>query len=267
MAIENLAKLSFFLVEKYHYSSKHTCDFRNIPRPHFCMGLLLRGTADFLPVNGETIHIQPGDIIFVPITSRYISKWSGAPDVLYISFHFAFEASCGISERQHFALQKLTLPNFDLITEKFSRCLDGYHADEASQMETLGIFFGILGQILPLLIHRNTRETDENIERAIKYIHLHSEKDISVAELAKISNMSSSNFYVRFKKYTSMTPIEYKNQVSIGRAVRLLKSEEPLSVEKISELLGFESATYFRRVFKKITGKTPLQFRKSDIEL
>lgn len=267
MSIAELSRLSFFMVGKYEYQNGHICNFMNIPRPHFCIGLLINGTAVFTPADGRNISIKPGDIIFVPITSRYISRWHGTPDVFYISMHFAFEPSCGISEQQRFELQSVTLPDFDILKEKFAFTLDYYNADEASQMASLGAFYDVLSQVLPKLRHKKEQALDERIEKAVEYINLNSEKKLTVSELADLSCMSVPNFHVQFKKYLSMTPIEYKNHIVIGRAMRLLKAEDNLSVEQLGEMLGFESSTYFRRVFKKITGKTPLEYRKSKMEL
>lgn len=266
MKIESLSKLSFFKVGRYEYKTEHICDFSNIPRPHFCVGLLIEGTAEF-ESEGETIFIAPGDIIFVPITSRYISRWAGHPNVLYISMHFAFEPQCGISENSHFALQKVSLPNFDKMIERFNFSKENYNGEEAAQMETLSIFYDVLGQLLPKLNHTNNKNFDKRIELATEYINLNSEQEISVNDLAAISGMSVPSFYTQFKKSTGTTPIEYKNRISIGRAMRLLKSDKSISIEEISEMLGFESSTYFRRVFKKFTGVSPREYRFSKIEM
>nr|MBQ8252533.1 hypothetical protein [Lachnospiraceae bacterium] len=56
------------------------------------MGLILEGEGTFWDCEAdEYIHVTPGDIIFVPITSRYISEWKGNPEVSYISMHFIFD--------------------------------------------------------------------------------------------------------------------------------------------------------------------------------
>lgn len=268
MNISDLSKLSFFKVVRYEYENENVCDFRNIPRPHFCMGLLLSGSAVFEADTGESISIDAGNIIFVPITSRYVSKWHGDPDITYISIHFAFEPSCGISENNHFALQKISITDFEAIKNKFIFSLSNYdNEDDSLKMAVLSIFFEIISSFLPILKHNKVRAIDRRIEAAVEYINLHSEQHFCVSNLAFDVGMSVSNFYKLFKSETSKTPIEYKNQVNISRAMRLLKSDECLSVEEISDMLGFESATYFRRVFKKSVGKTPLEYRKSNREL
>lgn len=268
MNLSEFSKLAFFKVGKYEFINENICDFREIPRPHFCMGLIMKGTAFFTENGGEKITVEPGDIIFVPITSRYISEWIGNPDILYISMHFAFEPGGGISEQEGFKVQKLRLESFDRLKKIYEYVYEKHTSEDLSEkFYVLGKFFGLLGEILPQLEKEKTLEHDKRLDEAINFIRLNSEKELSVSYLAKICNMSVSNFYLRFKKYTGMTPIEYANGVRIGCAMRLLKADRTLPIEEISELTGFYSAAYFRRVFKKITGITPREYRSRKIEM
>ena len=68
--------------------------------------------------------------------------------------------------------------------------------------------------------------------------------------------------YGVFKKACNTTPIEKKQEIFCERAAELLITTD-LSVEQISEMLNFSSSSYFRKIFKKHTGKTPLQIRKN----
>ena len=58
-----------------------------------------------------------------------------------------------------------------------------------------------------------------------------------------------------------MTPVEYINHVKILHANELLRSSS-LTIEEISYKLGYESSSYFGRVFKKYNGRTPIEERK-----
>lgn len=261
--MNNVSKLSFFKTDRYEFKNKNICDFKNIPRPHFCMGLIIKGDAVF-ESDGENVGVSAGDIIFVPITSRYVSTWVGKPDILYISMHFAFEPSCGISEKNRFGIQRVVVDDFDDMKKKFEFVYNNYNADLQGQLSAMGEFYKILGNILPGLEKKEVQFYDKRIEKAMEYINMNSEKDFSVEELARISSMSISNFYSQFKHYTGMTPVEYKNNICISRACRLLKADRNLQIEEISELVGFESSAYFRRVFKRLTGKTPYEYKKSE---
>lgn len=79
--------------------------------------------------------------------------------------------------------------------------------------------------------------------------------------------MSTSRFFPLFRRSLGLSPVEYINHYRINRAVILLMSSEGHSVEEVSEATGFQSAAYFRRVFKKITGKSPRDYRAISMEI
>lgn len=76
-------------------------------------------------------------------------------------------------------------------------------------------------------------------------------------------NLSISRFQHIFKEQTGYSPGEYLMYVRINRATSLL-IETDLSISQIADILGFTNSTYFIRCFKKQTGKTPLEFQKSN---
>ena len=270
MQIVKISSLSFFKVAKYSFERNGEVNYADCPRPHFCMGLILEGEGFFYPdgnLNKHPIHVLPGDIIFVPITSRYISKWNGTPTVTYISMHFSFANGCGISEHNRFILQKVTLPHFDVLKEKYFYALEHYNGSESELMQALSAFYSILGTLLPKLTHKSEKSIDTRIEKAMEHMQLSAKEEISVPELAKLCDMSVSHFYTLFKKEVGTTPIEYKQNILINRAIRLLLSDTTTSIEEISDSLGFSSSTYFRRVFKHITGKSPREYRKTVSQL
>jgi YesN/AraC family two-component response regulator len=65
-----------------------------------------------------------------------------------------------------------------------------------------------------------------------------------------------------FKEATGFTFVEYLNSVRIKEAKRLLERSS-MKVKLISRKVGFGSVTHFGRVFKLVTGHTPLYYRKA----
>ncbi len=268
MSTSDFSNLIFFKTDKYEQKYANICDFSDIPRPHFCMGLILEGTGVFSQSNENDITVHPGEIIFVPITARYISKWHGNPNITYISIHFAFAPSRGISEKDHFKLQKIIPQNCERILNDYLFIFENQNSDNLSKKyAVLSRFYQVMSEIIPLLSQNEDIEYDERINKIAEFIDMNSEKNMSVSELADICNMSVSNLHTLFKKFKGTTPVEYRNSARISRAMRILKSNRQISVEELSCLLGFDSTTYFRRTFKKIVGKTPREYRNSDMEL
>ena len=100
------------------------------------------------------------------------------------------------------------------------------------------------------------------IQNALDYIDKYFDAEISVKQLAELCNFSESRFHHVFKELMRMSPIAYKHKVAINHAVLYLGSERGYTVEEISDKCGFSSSIYFRRVFKKITGKSPREYKK-----
>ncbi len=266
--ISSISKLAFFKAEKYSYKDNYTVDTSSRPRPHFCMGLILSGSAEFFDCNENTkISLKAGEIIFVPISSRYKAHWHGNPDVTYISMHFSFDYPGIFSRKGNFILQKIECNNFAKLKNSFQTVLDYYNKTDEFLLSALSEFFCILAEILPKLQKNQSLPTDIRIDNSIEYIEQNYTKNISIETLANISNMSVSRFFPAFKNAFGITPVEYLNNYRVNRAIILLMNNDSISIEAISEKCGFESSAYFRRVFKKITGKTPREYRKSAMEI
>lgn len=266
--ISSLSRLNFFKTQKYEYKNNHTVDNSDCPRPHFCMGFLTSGQAEFFDCTEKTtITLNPGEIIFVPISSRYISTWSGTPDISYISMHFSFDYPSVFSRQSHFLIQKIVCPNVNKTKNIFSYVLSNHNKNESQMLSSLSCFFDILATILPDLKTKNTSPDNPRIKLATDYIEQNFTKNITIDALSKMCNMSSSRFFPAFKNTVGLTPIEYINNHRINHAISLLFNNSALSIENISESCGFESSSYFRRVFKKITGKSPREYKKSLLEI
>lgn len=263
-----MVKELFFLAEEYKYQKEHVVDYSGLPRPHFCMGFVLEGKAEFLDCDRNTrIEVKAGELIFVPMMSKYVSEWKGSPNIKYISVHFILDHSDIFSTQHNFILQTVQMEDSKKLQEEFEYILKHHRKDEAGRLAALGRLYHILSMILPNLKTEKRREVDERISRAISYIEHHYKENITVEEMAKISAMSGSRFFDRFKQNVGQTPVEYLNYYRISKAIVLLLNEKDMSVENISESVGFESPSYFHRMFKRITGRTPGEYRKNPIEM
>jgi AraC-like DNA-binding protein len=106
---------------------------------------------------------------------------------------------------------------------------------------------------------------EENAEppviiKAKHYIHEHQANDLSLTEVAKAVNTSTFYFCKMFKKATGLNFTDYISRVRIEKAKNLLINPN-LRVSEIAYEIGFQSLTHFNRVFRKMTGQSPTEYR------
>ena len=107
--------------------------------------------------------------------------------------------------------------------------------------------------------------TDEkdSVLPALVYLDTHILDEISIPQLAKMCLLNESAFRKSFKAKTGMNPVQYKMHIKINKAKLLLRSTSEIPIEAIAETLGFYDNAYFHKVFAKMTGQTPKQYRDS----
>lgn len=104
-------------------------------------------------------------------------------------------------------------------------------------------------------------ELEEKIQSAISIMSRNVSNAIDILKIAKNLNMSYSYFRKEFKKRTGTSPNQYFQDLKMKSAKQLLFSTN-LSVKEICYHLGYSSPEYFTNQFKKIVGKTPVEYRE-----
>ena len=98
------------------------------------------------------------------------------------------------------------------------------------------------------------------ITKARAYIEEHQTEEISLGQVAKAVNMSSFYFCKMFKKVTNVNFTDYVARVRIEKSKNLLLNPN-LRVSEIAFEVGFQSLTHFNRVFKRLLGQSPTDYR------
>ncbi len=261
----NTPIISFLKIVKYYFDKGLITDFSDVPRPFYTLCFIEDGEGEFTFEN-TSFPVNTGDMVFIPMNSTYISKWHNAPTTVCISIHFTFESPSPFPTHYHFPIQKISSNDYNRLNTHFNKMLDCYDENTLIPFSLLGMFYGIMGEIYSKLSFTRKNRLDERIKTAVAYIESHYNEDFSIDFLAELSTMSTSHFHACFKAQVGCSAIAYKHKVCIRNA-ELLLIENKYSVEQISSLLGFDSSIYFRKVFKKLTGKTPTEYQKSSLYL
>jgi AraC family transcriptional regulator len=98
------------------------------------------------------------------------------------------------------------------------------------------------------------------IEKAIDYMHQNFGEKLTVKKLAKLVNMSESNFIRTFKQETQFAPIEYLIKLRIDKAKKLLRGRTK-TITEIALQCGFNSNSHFSSCFVKQLGSTPTDYQ------
>ncbi|WP_282936039.1 response regulator [Paenibacillus sp. RC67] len=110
-------------------------------------------------------------------------------------------------------------------------------------------------------IQRTRREPyHEEIRKLIQYMREHFIEDLSLKEAAEMVNMNETYLSYLFKKETQTGFTEYLNQLRLDKASEYL-AETNLPSYLIAEKVGYANINYFGRIFKKMIGLSPQQYR------
>jgi len=111
----------------------------------------------------------------------------------------------------------------------------------------------------PIAAHSVIKEK-ERMHLIYKYVEAHFQSPIKIIDIASKVNLTEAAFCRYFKKSTKLTYTDFVNQYRINHAKKLLMQDA--NVTEACYDTGFESLSYFNKIFKKITGENPSAFRK-----
>ena len=208
--------------------------------------------------SGNTITAHSGDVVYTPVGSEYkvdiVRVGDDASHTIGINFHLFTQAGEDfvISDKLC-VFEPSDQSRVELIFQRIA-------SDEAEpsylQKRTL------LMQILNMIASDNTPpKSIALIAPALDYLATHLEEAPSVAALAKLCNISEGYFRRQFRTCMGKSPVEYRNELRLDKA-RLYLEYGDVSVQEISDMLGYATVSHFIKEFKNHNGIPPLKYRK-----
>jgi len=242
--------------------------------------LLITDGSGFQIYEDRTIPASKGDIFFFPAGVSHISYAPKGESFDLLGFYipeniFKYhpmdtECDAVLSWLIEYADTSPGLPSYFLQigTEVLQRLYDEYSRRERGYMSVCRqlltqFFIGLLRNDddekiqIPL---SGIEKSSHVIEQALAFINANFDYDLSVDVLLGFCNVSRSHFHYLFKKSTGKTLTAYITEKRIERAVRLLKDSD-LSIAEVAYSNGFSSQSYFSKVFKRLVGMSPREYR------
>ena len=105
-------------------------------------------------------------------------------------------------------------------------------------------------------------QQEELVDAAKDYLVKILGDPIRMPDLINHIGLGRSRMFALFKSATGMSPNDYLLRLRIEKAQKLLEKSVPPSVTDVAFATGFSSCQYFDKVFRKYTGKTPVEYRQ-----
>lgn len=263
-------------------------NFTNVISPFSRLYLITSGDASVYH-NNTKFNLKPGYLYLIPSYTYSSYKCNLKHEQYYISFFEETSKGVSVYSLVHF---KYELKANDLDIESFKRLLkinpnrnivnsDPKTYTKNSILEsftTANTFLSVsklletkalIKYLLSKFINdevASKKSFERNLIEVLNYISENLHESISIESLAKQCNLSKDYFSRTFKKQYSMGPSQFIQLRRIERAQLLLLTTKD-SFHNISIRVGFYNYSYFLKVFKKIVGITPSNFRKKQINI
>lgn len=249
------------------YNRKQSVHIRRHAHRYFELLYILEGIRTLITPRGR-YEAKPGElIIFYPKETH--EEFEPAGKLAYVALRFPQSV---LGRKFRFPEKRSTPPVFRLPwTERFRHLFEQMLAERDTRdawSDTL-IRTYLIGFIL--LLHRavhalKSGQQDASqsrpllIEKTLAIIHAGITSEFSLKEVAHQAGMSPSRLSHVFKEISGMPPKHYYLQTKMAWAQELLATTHQ-SVKAIATKVGYLDEHYFSRVFKKLIGAAPTQYR------
>lgn len=111
-------------------------------------------------------------------------------------------------------------------------------------------------------VSTNDENKNDRLAEVFQYVKSNYKEEISLDEIAKIANLTPTSFCRMFKSKTKKPFVEYLNEIRVSNACKYL-IETDLGISEIAYECGYKTASNFNKLFKKLIGTTPKEYRKN----
>jgi len=238
----------FAFTEFIQKAPRHVDNSCGVTR-HF-IGYMKRGRA-LIVADDIRLELSEGDMFYIPKGLKYHSYWNtDGRTAVYDSIGFLHFPS---PTPNGYLLQ--TVPYNDTVREIFLPLSQ----DKTLCTASIGRLYTLLAMLEPVLAEAPADRADSVINHLMILLNRNTER--SIAAYAADCGISEAQLYLYVKKKLGKTPNRLRQEIKCRHAEELLCSTT-LSVEEICGRCGFSSASYFRKVFRSVTQKTPSQVRR-----
>ena len=285
---------TFLYADKYRFPKEWVNDANQIP---YCMvRYICSGSATFV-VDGIPFEVQKGDVFYIPQGSHLYC--AAMEDICFISIRFIDSIQLqdedmlnrlwNVHQLYHFAGDKEIERLFEntyqaaisrtkykrLETRGYLNLIVAAIAKVSSPFEepreTVEAERNLMESMADMkkIRHRalaSHKKSDPRVQALVDYITLHPEANLSREEMCRMCDVSESTLRRLFKSYMGKSIYEFSKDTKMLYAAQLLTTTN-ISISEIGYRLGYESPSYFTKIFRNVYVISQQEYRKSSREV
>lgn len=277
-----LQKISFNVSFVEHCRLGTEWNYSNIISPFTRIYLITKGEA-YIYLMDQKIKLKAGYLYLIP-SFQQCSYWCNdfmeqyyttftiqLPNKLsvYQLYYFNIEVKASVFHYELFeklcrANPNKSLPSGDpLVYQKMNlNALKNKQSGIKESLTSSGIISLLLSEFINSTKMELKTEPMNRIPESLMFIQQNLSNYLTVSLLSKKYSMSSDHFTRKFKELTKQNPIDYINRQRIEKSLLLLNTTS-YSCKEIGYMCGFNSNTYFCKIFKKYVQLSPNDYRSN----
>jgi len=254
-----VSDIGYFPHAQYHYRERlEGCDSH--------IFIYCSEGEGWVELNGKSFSLSERQLVVIPagVPHRYGAS-SELPWSIYW-FHLQGEQVYEYIQLYGLDAGPLRLPAgaYSALAESFDQCYR-LLSDKPYSLPVQVFVSQTMGQLLGNIGLRaggsaSDRKRELDLERAIRYMNDNLASSIKLSDLAAHTGISKQHLIYLFNQESGIPPIEYFLRLKMQKASQLL-SLTGLTVKEIAAYVGISDPYYFSRLFKKIMGTSPTEYR------
>ena len=254
-----ITDIGFFPQAKDHYIERKKGSEENIL-------IYCTNGEGFVIVEDKRHTISKNSLIIIPQNMRHIYGSSSEKpwDIFWIHFKGELEQNY-LQSKDSLVLVNVPLSNFSTLSNLFHNMFDalsrGYTINNIIFANQCFGFFLASIFYMPFNKYEHKDKHIKYVESSIDFMEKNLDKVLTLGDLKAFNGLSKSQLTEVFKEKTGYSPIDFFIRLKIQKACSYLDLTE-LIISDISSKLGYSDQYYFSRIFKKIMGMSPVNYRK-----
>ena len=286
---KRLLKHSFSLLHVDHVHLTQKWNYKNVISPYYRIYYIDEGEG-FISNGQKKLNLEPGYIYMIPsftlcnlhcpsrLSQYFIQFFEESPDGISLFHNNRIPMKVQASELDVANFKRILQINpgrginrsdNPKVYEKnvYYREYEelNYRQSDATYLETQGIIMQLLSRFLASKqsSSKHAQIIPSKILDAMSYIQMNLNQPLTIIHLAQRANQHQDYFSRQFLQYTGERPLNYIHEKRIERAQYLITTTNMIFTDIAGET-GFNSLPHFSKIFKKVTGTTPDNYRKQN---